>query len=368
MRVSILCPYSLSVPGGVQGQVLGLARALRAIGVDARVIGPTDGPPPEPGVTTVGATVGFSANGSISPMAEEQRVASDRTLEALRTFAPDVLHLHEPLVPGPTSAALLGSEIPKVGTFHAAGEAGSPAYKALRKLAESAARRLAVRVAVSPDAAAMAEAALGGTYVILPNGVDVDAFVKVEPWPSPRPSVLFLGRHEPRKGLEVLLDAWAGIHRDATLWVASDGPETESLQARNTPNVEWLGRISEPEKLARLRGATVFCAPALGQESFGIVLLEGMAAGTAVLASDIPGYRNVAHHDVNALLVAPNDPDALRVGLAQLLDSEPLRTRLETAASEHVLDFSLHRLAERYVEVYEQAIAVGGSAVPSIPT
>ena len=357
MRVSLLCPYSLSVPGGVQGQVLGLARALREIGVDARVIGPTDGPPPEPGITTVGPSIGFATNGSVSPMAEEQTVASERTLEALRAFEPDVLHLHEPLVPGPTSAALLGSEVPKVGTFHAAGEAGAPAYKAFRKLAVSAARRLAVRVAVSPDARAMAEAALGGSYLILPNGVDVDAFAKVEPWAATKPSVLFVGRHEPRKGLGVLLDAWTGLDRDATLWVASDGPETESLRARNTPHVEWLGRISEPEKMARLKGATAFCAPALGQESFGIVLLEAMAAGTAVVASNIPGYRNVAHDDVDAVMVAPEDPHALRLALRRVLDADDLRSRLEQAASTHVLDFSLARLAERYMGVYEQAIA-----------
>ncbi len=361
MRVSLLCPYSLSVPGGVQGQVLGLARALREIGVDARVIGPTDGPPPEPGITTVGPSVGFATNGSVSPMAEGQTIASERTLEALRAFEPDVLHLHEPLVPGPTSAALLGSEVPKVGTFHAAGESGAPAYKALRKLAVSAARRLAVRVAVSPDARAMAEAALGGSYLILPNGVDVDAFSKVEPFPTVKPSVLFVGRHEPRKGLGVLLDAWTGIDRDATLWVASDGPETEALRSRGTPHVEWLGRISEPEKLARLKGATLFCAPALGQESFGIVLLEAMAAGTAVVASDIPGYRNVAHHDVDAIMVTPNDPHALRLALRRALDADDLRARVEQAGSTHVLDFSLARLAERYVAVYEQAIAAPSS-------
>ena len=362
MRVCLLSPYSLSVPGGVQGQVLGLARALRAMGVDARVVGPTDGPPPEPGITTVGASVGFASNGSVSPMAEEQSVASERTLEALRVIEPDVLHLHEPLVPGPTSAALLGSEIPKVGTFHAAAEAGSPAYKALRKLAESAARRLTVRVAVSPDARAMAEAALGGSYLLLPNGVDIDAFAKVEPAAAPGPSVLFLGRHEPRKGLGVLLDAWAGIDRDAMLWVASDGPETEVLTARRTPQVEWLGRISETEKLARLKGATVFCAPALGQESFGIVLLEAMAAGTSVVASDIPGYRNVARHDVNAWMVAPDDPGALRIGLRRMLDAADLRARLEESASVHVLEFSLARLAERYLAVYEQAIAINASS------
>jgi phosphatidylinositol alpha-mannosyltransferase len=359
MRVALLSPYSLSVPGGVQGQVLGLARALRAIGVDARVIGPTDGPPPEPGVTTVGPSVGVATNGSVSPMVQDQTTASERTLEALRVFEPDVLHLHEPLVPGPTSAALLGSEIPKVGTFHAASENGANAYKALRKIAVGAAKRLDVRVAVSPDARAMAEEALGGSYLLLPNGVDVDAYAKVDPTPCARPAVMFCGRHEPRKGLGVLLDAWVGLDRDAELWVASDGPETERLQARRTPRVEWLGRITEPEKLARLAGATVFCTPATGQESFGIVLLEAMAAGACVLASDIPGYRNVATHEVDAWMVPPDDAGALRAGLRRLLDADDLRERLVEAGSARVHDFSLHRLAQRYLEVYGQAMSSG---------
>jgi phosphatidyl-myo-inositol alpha-mannosyltransferase len=304
--------------------------------------------------------VGFATNGSVSPMAEAQRIASDRTLEALRVFDPDVLHLHEPLVPGPTSAALLGSEIPKVGTFHAASESGHTAYKALRKIAVGAAKRLAVRVAVSPDARAMAEAALGGSYLLLPNGVDLDEYAKVEPIVDDQPSVLFLGRHEPRKGLGVLLDAWTGLDRDAVLWVASDGPETESLKARHTPHVEWLGRLTETEKLARLKGATVFCAPATGQESFGIVLLEGMAAGTCVIASDIPGYRNVARHDENAWMVPPEDADALRAGLRRLLDADDLRARLEEAGAARVAEFSLARLASRYLDVYEQAAHAGG--------
>jgi phosphatidylinositol alpha-mannosyltransferase len=359
MRVALVSPYSLSVPGGVQGQVLGLARSLREIGVDARVIGPTDGPPPEPGVTTVGGTTGVASNGSMVPLVQDQTTASERTLEALRVFDPDVVHLHEPLVPGPTSAALLGSEVPKVGTFHAASETGSVAYKSFRKLAVASAKRLAVRVAVSRDAREMAEAALGGSYLLLPNGVDVDAYVKVEPTPSDRPAVLFCGRHEPRKGLGVLLDAWAGLDRDAVLWVASDGPETEALMDRRTPRVEWLGRIPEEEKLARLAGATVFCSPATGQESFGIVLLEAMAAGTCVLASDIPGYRNVATHDVSAWMVPPDDADALRAGLRRLLDADDLRDRLVEAGAARVADFSLHRLAERYLEVYEQAIRTG---------
>ncbi len=294
MKVSIISPYSLSAPGGVQGQVLGLARALRTLGVDARVIGPCDGPPPEPGVTSVGPSVKYVSNGSISPMAQAQKLASERTLDALRSFRPDVVHLHEPLVPGPTGAALFGATAPKVGTFHAAGEDGHPAYRALKKVAVASARQLTIRTAVSADARRMAEEALGGSYIVLPNGVDLELFTKAQPTPTRRPAVLFLGRHEPRKGLSVLLDAWAGLDRDAVLWVASDGPETKALRDRRTPNVEWIGRITDAQKADRLKGATVFCAPALGQESFGIVLLEAMASGTAVLASDIPGYANVA--------------------------------------------------------------------------
>ena len=331
MRVALLSPYSLSVPGGVQGQVLGLARALRAIGVDARVIGPTDGPPPEPGVTTVGPSVGVASNGSMVPLVADQTTASERTLEALRVFDPDVLHLHEPLVPGTDERGAARQRGPEGRHVPRRVRGRLIAYKSLRKIAVGAAKRLAVRVAVSPDARAMAEDALGGSYLLLPNGVDVDAYAKVEPTPSDRPAVLFCGRHEPRKGLGVLLDAWVGLDRDAELWVASDGPETEALMARRTPRVEWLGRITEAEKRARLAGATIFCTPATGQESFGIVLLEAMAAGTCVLASDIPGYRNVARHDVNAWMVPPDDAEALCAGLRRLLDADDLRDRLVEA-------------------------------------
>jgi phosphatidylinositol alpha-mannosyltransferase len=360
VKVSIVSPYSLSLPGGVQGQVLGLARALRAIGIDARVIGPCDGPPPEPGVTTVGPSVKYVSNGSISPMASAQRAASERTLSAIRAFGPDVLHLHEPLVPGATGAALLGSDLPKVGTFHAAGEEGHPAYKALKKIVVSAARQLTIRTAVSADARHMAEEAIGGSYIVLPNGVQVEEFVKASPTPSDRPAVFFLGRHEPRKGLDVLLDAWVGIDRDAVLWVGSDGPETESLMARRTPNVLWLGRLTDEQRAQRLKGATVFCAPARGQESFGIVLLEAMASGTAVVASDIPGYRNVARPSREALAFPAGDADALRLALRRALDADALRAELIEAGEARAAEFSMARVAERFVPVYETAIALAG--------
>ena len=357
MRVAILCPYSLSVPGGVQGQVLGLARSLRGIGVATRVIGPTDGPPPEPGVVTVGPSVRMDANGSVAPM-NVGPVASERTLEAIRTFEPDVLHLHEPFVPGPTAAALVGSTLPKVGTFHAASEGDHATYRRLRKVAQRAARELTIRTAVSADARALAEQYLGGSYVVLPNGVDVARFREAEPAPSDRPAVLFVGRHEPRKGLDLLLDAWDDLDRDAVLWVVGDGPETPALRALGVDRVEWLGRVTDAELARRLRGATVFCAPALGQESFGVVLLEAMAAGAAVVASAIPGYGNVATDGVDALMPPPGDVGALRDALRRVLDDDALRGGLVRAGREHAAAFSLDRLAERFVGVYETAIAV----------
>src|SRR3954464_14672958 len=121
MKVTLISPYSLSVPGGVQGQVLGLARALRTLGEDVRVLGPCDGPPPEPGVTPLGRSIPTAANGSVAPIAPDPSCQL-RTIRALRDESFDVLHLHEPLVPGPCMTAILFRNAPLVGTFHAAGD------------------------------------------------------------------------------------------------------------------------------------------------------------------------------------------------------------------------------------------------------
>lgn len=356
MRVMLVSPYSLSVFGGVQNQVLGLAHSLRELGVDARVVVPCDGPPPEPGIVTVGPSTQFSSNGSIAPIASGKTVAR-RTLEARRVIEPDVIHLHEPLVPGPTQALLLTADEPLVGTFHASYSGRvNPWYAMFRPPLRRWINRLTVRTAVSEDAGEVAQLSLGCTYDIVPNGVDVAQFAKATPWPPTRPAILFVGRHEPRKGLDVLLEAFAGLERDAVLWVASDGPDTERLRERDVPNVEWIGRISEDEKARRLRGATVFCAPSVGRESFGIVLLEAMAASTAVVASDIDGYHNVARADRDALLVQPNDVDALRDALRHLLDDPRRRTELIASGEQRAAEFSMRSLAERFLALYETAI------------
>ncbi len=348
MRVLMVAPYSLTRVGGVQGQVLGLTRALRRLGVDVRVIGPCDGPPPAPGVMSVGTSVGWESNGSIAPVATDARAAR-RTIDLLRDIEPDVVHLHEPVVPGPALALLLGSEVPTVSTHHIAGEVGRDwALPALR----TQMHRLAARVAVSASARDTAIEAYGGEYEVWWNGIDVDDIRRATPTRARRPAVVFIGRHEERKGLRVLIDAWEGIDRDAELWIIGSGPETEALQRRGLDGVVWLGRVDDDERDARLGGATVFCAPALGGESFGVVLLEAMAAGAAVVASDIDGYRNVATHEVDALLAAPGDVAALRSALRRVLDDDALRTRLVDAGQRRADQLSMRLLAERYRDLY----------------
>jgi phosphatidylinositol alpha-mannosyltransferase len=350
MRVAQVCPYSLTLPGGVQAQVMGLARVMRDLGHEVRVLGPCDGPPPEPWVTPLGESIPTAANGSVAPIAPDPSAAL-RTIRALRDEGFDVVHLHEPLVPGPTLTALIVSDAPRLGTFHRAG--ASVAYSRLRPATRWFARRLDLRCAVSEDAAATARAALGGTYTVLFNGIEVERFAKAEPWPAEGPTIFFVGRHEPRKGLTVLLDALEALP-DVRLWIGSDGPQTAELRHRTAGNaqIEWLGRINDAEKASRLRGASVFCAPSLGGESFGVVLLEAMAAQVPVVASDLPGYRSVARPGLDAVLVPPEDPERLAEALRRVLSDPQLAGELVASGERRANGFAMSRLADAYLSLY----------------
>lgn len=357
LRIAIFSPYSLTLPGGVQNQVMGLARALRRLGHEVRVLGPCDGAPPDTFVTPLGESLPTAANGSIAPIAPDPAAAL-RTIRALRDEEFDVLHLHEPLSPGPTMTALMMRTAPIVGTFHAAGDSAS--YRYLNRVVRSMADGIDVRVAVSRDAEDLASRYLGGAYRILPNAVELDRFFDPDPNEPRRRSIFFCGRHEPRKGLEVLLRAHAALDDDSVhLVIASEGPETARLR-HEYPDAEhrrWLGRISDQIKTHELHTCSVFCAPALGGESFGIVLLEAMAGGATVVASDIDGYRNVATHDLDARLVAPDDPDRLAAELRLVLDDPALRARLADQGRRRARQFSMDALAAAYVDLYRDAIA-----------
>jgi phosphatidylinositol alpha-mannosyltransferase len=200
----------------------------------------------------------------------------------------------------------------------------------------------------------------GGDFEVLFNGVDMERFESASPRRDPegRPTILFLGRHEPRKGLPVLLDAFDRLGRPAALWVSGQGPATEMLRRRQLASdpVQWLGVLSDEEVASRLAGADVLCAPSLSGESFGMVLLEGMAAGCAVVASDIEGYRTAAGG--HATLVPPDDAGALARALEGVLAGVGTHQRATSmmAATEYARAWSMDTLAERYVELYGRAM------------
>ncbi len=356
LRIGLVCPYSLTIPGGVQMQVLALAHELRERGHETRVLGPCDGPPPASFVTPLGNSLPLAANGSIAPLAPDPPAAM-RTIRALNDESFDVLHIHEPLAPGPTLTTLLTHRAPTVGTFHAAGH--STSYRLFRPALSKLLDRLDHRVVVSKDALSLVQSHLGGDYEVLFNGVDIEQVRSVAPLPAERRTVFFCGRHEQRKGLSVLIDAFEQLDDDIDLWIGSDGPDTAQLQRRTQGDqrMHWLGRLSEPDKLARLRGADVFCAPSLGGESFGVVLIEAMAAGTTVVASALDGYRNVATHGVDALLTVPGDVDALAASLRRALDDAALAQRLVAAGTVRAESFAMSALVDRYVEIYRDVIA-----------
>jgi phosphatidyl-myo-inositol alpha-mannosyltransferase len=361
LRVGIVCPYSLTVPGGVQAQVLGLARELRRRGHEARVLGPCDGPPPESFVTPLGNSLPLAANGSIAPLAPDPSAAL-RTLRVLADERFDVIHIHEPLAPGPTSTALIVHSAPTVATFHAAGTSAS--YRLLQPALSRLIDRIERKVVVSKDALALVQSHLGGDYEVLFNGVEIDAIRSIEPWslpvgtdgvgPAQRPTVFFCGRHEERKGLRVLVDAVQRADLQVEIWIAGDGPDTADLRARtaNDERFHWLGRVTDDEKFARLRSADVFCAPSLRGESFGVVLIEAMAAGTVVVASSLDGYRNVATSGVDSILAEPGDADRLAEALAAAVGDPELAERLRRAGSERAERFAMSTLTDRYVEIY----------------
>jgi phosphatidyl-myo-inositol alpha-mannosyltransferase len=366
MKIAMLCPYSLSRPGGVQGQVMGLSRALQSLGHRVTVLGPDDGVPgpggaggaDAPEVFVIGRPIGLRSNGSVAPV-DLSPVAAWRAERRVRTGGFNVLHVHEPLAPVAYYGCVLGRPAPTVGTFHRAGV--SRWVPVVKPLARLVGRSLQVQVAVSEAARETGIRSSGGEFEVLFNGVDLARFARAVPVPSDRPTVVFIGRHESRKGLNVLLDAFDRLDRPAVLWVIGDGPEGE-VQRRRHPEserVKWLGPLDDDDAADHLAGADVLCAPSRGGESFGMVVLEGMASRCAVVASDIEGYRAAAGG--HAALVPPGDVGALSralgVALADAAEGSGLSSPEALKAAEaHAQGWSMETLAERYVELYERAI------------
>ncbi len=345
MRVALVCPYGLGRVGGVQTVVLELAARLGEVGVESLVIGP--GVPSDRSVDAVdvGRTITIRANYSSNQLAMHPRVVS-RVAEAAEGV--DLIHVHEPFVPM-VSAAALRLDMPRVLTFHADPTAS---MRAIYRLASPLARRL-VRggaiTAVSPVAASALRPSWGDVAIV-PNGIDHDEFAGGGERHPRR--VVFLGRDDPRKGLDVLIEAWPIIRRripDAELVVV--GPSRSSAPT----GVRYLGPVSEETKRLVLSGSSVYVAPNTGGESFGIVLAEAMAAGCAVVASDIPAFRWVARDAASFFPVG--EPAPLAAEVISLLEDRALLKDRGGLARRTVARFDWDVIVEGYRSIYESVLA-----------
>lgn len=414
MRIALVCPYSLSWPGGVQAHVVSLGVALSRRGHRVIVVGPLDGQPAYPSLHVtgdpspehagasarprgadsadsdparlsedghdsarrgrrgasmlalcpVGRSVPVPANRSVARLAFSPLVYA-RIGRLLRVFEPEVMHVHEPLQAGVSLLSLLRRGLPpSVGTFHAAAARMRP-YDWFRPVFGALLGRVHVLAAVSPEARELIARHFGPGVAertrILPNGVDVERFAGGPEASRRPPEVVFVGRLEPRKGCDVLLEAWRILQRgralpeDAVLRIVGDGPLRARLQhlGERAGGVVFEGRVTDDALVDRLRSAAVLCVPSVESESFGIVLLEGMAAGAAVLASDLPGYRWVG--DDAARYFRTGDPGALAQGLEVLLTDARLRAELAERGRLRASQFDWQVLLPRVEQAYSDA-------------
>jgi phosphatidyl-myo-inositol alpha-mannosyltransferase len=363
VRVALVSPYDLTVPGGVQSHVAHLAVALRRQGDEVTLVGPGVTDDAAEHVST-GGSVKVPFNGSVAPIGLSPLTVR-RTVAALRDLDPEVIHVHEPLVPWAGFAAVRAGVAPVVGTFHAWSTADR-AYRLARPLGRALLRRLDAAIAVSDAAAGYHAGALGvpaSRFTIVPNGVDVARFADAAPLPELRegdgPVLLFVGRLEKRKGLEPLLRAFTLLKAerpDARLVVVGDGPEGERcrnlLPGRLRADVRFLGRVGQDDLPRCYASCDVYVSPALGGESFGIVLLEAMAAGVPIVASDLPGYRSVATDGAQGRLVPPGDPAALATTIGALLDNASLRAAMAAEGRRTVRRYDWSVVADRLRAVY----------------
>jgi phosphatidyl-myo-inositol alpha-mannosyltransferase len=372
MKVGIVVPYSWSFWGAVVEHAELQADALRRQGVDVRTIIGNDPPgqftrtlhprhgrdgPPPPDVIPIGRSVIVPANGSLPNIILSPR-SLFRIREALERERFDVLHLHEPMTPTPCVAALATFTGPMVGTFHASGDLGW--MRIARRTWGFLAERLDRRIAVSEMARTSAQRWLPGDYEIVPNGVLIPPAAD----PGGREHrIVFAGRHEQRKGLHVLLNAWPEIRRrtGADLRVIGADPLRVRLLMRRLrvpeDGVEVLGFLDQDRFTAELLAAKALVAPSLGGESFGMVLTRALACATPVVASDISGYRDVMTPETSLAFPA-GDEHALADAVVELLADEPRRAAMGAAG--RALAQSLYawdEIAARLVEIYAAAAA-----------
>jgi phosphatidylinositol alpha-mannosyltransferase len=362
MKIGLVCPYIYPASGGVAQHVQFLYHGLRQRGHDVRILTASHGPQraSEGDIIRLGVGVSVPINASVGTLTFSPRYLTqiDDMLERERF---DILHFHEPFVPFLSLFLLRESTSVNIATFHA--YAGfSPSYEFGSRALRGYAARLHGRIAVSAAARHFIDRFFPGDYKVIPNGVDVARFANAVPiarWQDGTANVLFVGRHEPRKGLLDLLKAHRILRKTGSrsrLLIVGSGPQEREARryvaTRGLKEVEFLGRVSDTEKAQLFRTADVYVSPATGGESFGIVLLEAMAAGTPIVASDIHGYKGVVRRDREGLLVPPREPRELAIAIDRLLRDPALREQMGAAGQARAEEFSWPRVTAKVEDYY----------------
>ena len=363
MRVLLACPYDWASPGGVQVHVRELAERLRARGHETLIVAPGPDGSSNGLVRIVGRPLRVPYGGTVAPISFSPRSWS-RLRSAMHAFGPEVVHVHEPFTPSTSMLATLAATTPVVATFHAFLDR-SRLMEVSAPILRQIDRRIDAAVAVSEAAASFVRRVRRGPVEIVPNGVDVARFAAETDPPEGLPPgrrILWVNRLDPQKGFGVMVDAFArlaGEMDDVSLLVAGEGRDRvalRSLPRRVRNRVVPLGTVAHDELPRYHAAADVFCSPAVGQESFGIVLVEAMAAGVPVVATDIPGYREVVRDGVDGLLVPPNDPAALAGAIGRVLSEPELASALAAGGRARATGFAWDAVVPRLEAVYGRAL------------
>ena len=373
MKIGIVCPYAWDVPGGVSAHINDLAIALQKIGHQVSVLAPAETEDHLPDfVTSVGQPRAVKYNGSVARLSFGP-VTARKVSKWIEDGQFDVLHVHEPLAPSVSVLAVWAAKGPIVATWHSSVDK-SRMILSLAKLAQTAMEKISARIAVSEAARTTLINHVGGDAVIIPNGVDTSAFIDAHPisgWPGEGKALVFLGRvDEPRKGLEILLAAFPIVRKEfpnLRLLIAGPGDPEELIDEvpvadRNA--IVHIGKISNDEKPDVFASGNIYVAPNTGGESFGIVLLEAMASGVPVVASNLHAFERVLEYGKAGVTFKNENSQDLAKVLIDLLSDEQKLVQLKVAGYARSAIFDWTLVASRVLEVYESVHLPGVKVEP----
>ncbi len=373
MKLALVSPYDFAYPGGVTEHVASLAEQFIANGHEVHIVAPSSDDDTEPissvaaPIHRIGRVVSIPTNGSVARITLSLRsYLQAKTLLQQEQF--DLIHLHEPLMPALPLTVLRHSNTTNVGTFHAF--RNTPlTYFYGKPILRPFFRKLHGHITVSSAAREFVGEYFPADYRVIPNGIDFPRFFRrYEPLPQfadDRPTVLFVGRLEKRKGLKFLLRAWPMVlerQPDARLVVVGRGRPLEGYrrfarrQGWSADDVVFAGYVPGEDLPRYYQSCALFCAPNTGQESFGIVLLEAMAAGAPIVASDIPGFQDVVSSGLQGFLVEPRNPGAIADALCRLLGNPELRATMRRAGQETAQAYDWPRVAAQVLDYYHEVL------------